>query len=104
MIDFSQFPITPGLVYTVAGAAAVCVLLTQWLKHYLADWRYTNLLALGITLAVVEIAAALFVEGATLAERLYNGFLLALAGASLATFGYEALANLFGKAGIGPRK
>jgi hypothetical protein len=91
------------MVYTVAGAAVVCVLLTQLLKHYLADWRFTNLLAWGLTLVVVEIAAVAFISGGTLWERAYNAFLMSLAGASLSTFGYEAVVNLLGKAGVGPR-
>lgn len=103
MIDMSQFPITPQMAYTVAGSAVICVLLTQLLKHYLADWRYTNLLAWGLTLVLVEAAAALFIGSASLGERMYNAFLISVAGASLATFGYELIVNLLSKAGIGPR-
>ena len=103
MMDMSQFPITPAMAYTVAGAAAICVLLTQLLKQYLADWRFTNLLAWALTLAVVEVAAALFVQDATMGERIFNGFLISLAGVSLGTFGYETVVNLLGAAGAGPR-
>lgn len=103
MIDLNSFPITPAMAFTVAGAAAICVLLTQMLKHYLADWRFTQLLAWGITLVVVEIAGAAFVTEASLWERVYNGFLISLAGTSLATFGVEGVLNLLGAAGVGPR-
>lgn len=104
MFDLSMFPITPQMAYTVAGAAAICVLLTQLLKHYLPDWRFTNLLAWGVTLIVVEGAAVAFVADAPVGERAYNAFLVSLAGVSLATFGFETVVNLLGKAGVGPRK
>ncbi len=103
MIDLSAFPITPAMAYSVAGAAVICVLLTEWVKQYLPDWRYTSLLSLGLTLAIVEAAAALFVAGASLGERLFCGLLMSIAGASLATWGYEVVLNLIGKAGVGPR-
>jgi glucan phosphoethanolaminetransferase (alkaline phosphatase superfamily) len=87
---------------TVAGAAAVCVVLTQWLKQYLPDWRFTNLLALALTTVLAEIAAAL--SGPFSAQSAFAAFVTALAGASLATFGYETIINLLGFAGMGPRK
>jgi hypothetical protein len=103
-MDLGIFPTTASAVVTIAGAAAVCVAITQWLKLYLSDWRYTNLLALGATFAIVEIAAAAFAaERAGALERAYGGFLVALFGASLATFGWELVSNLLGKAGVGPR-
>ena len=103
-MDLSIFPTEASAVFTIAGAAVLTLLLIQWIKHYLPDWRWTNLLALGLTFVLVEIAAGAFVEGWTLWERLYRGFLIAFAGASLPTFGYELLMNLAGLAGVGPRK
>ena len=103
-MDLSQFPITPEMAYSVTGAAVICVVLTQLLKQYLPDWRYTNLLSWVVTLIVVEIAAGLFIKDVELGERLFNAFLVALAGTSLATFGYETVVNLIGAAGAGPRK
>ena len=97
------FPITPAMVGTVAGSAALCVLVTRWLKEYLPDWRYTSLLSLGITLVLVEIAAAAFLQDAPILERLYNGGLVALAGASLGVFGRETVLNILGVAGVGSR-
>jgi Na+/melibiose symporter-like transporter len=102
-MDISQFPITPEMAYTVTGAAVICLVLTQLLKQYLGDWRYTNLLAIGVTLVIVELAGAFFVDGAPLGERLFSGFLIALASAAAATLGYETVANLIGAAGRGPR-
>ena len=87
---------------TVAGAAALCALLTQWVKAYLHDWRWTNILALGLTIALVLAAAA--VDGTMNIEEAFAALLTALIGASLATFGYETILNLLGMAGIGPRQ
>jgi len=102
-MDLTQFPITPEMAYTVAGAAAICVVLTQLLKGYLKDWRFTNLLGWVVTLAIVELGAVAFIETDTPLLRAYNAFLISIAGAALATLGYETLSNLLGKAGIGPR-
>lgn len=102
-MDLSIFPTTPAAVATVAGAAAVCMLVVQWLKGYIDDSRWYNLAGLVITFAIVEVAGLFLVDGPGLWERLFIGFLVALAGASLATFGYELVTNLAGKAGIGKR-
>lgn len=103
-MDLSIFPTTASAVYTVAGAAVLCVLVTQWLKKYLNDSRWCNLIALCVTWVVVGIAAALLVtEPVGIGRRLFEGFLVGLVGASLATFGYEVLTNLAGIAGAGPR-
>jgi len=103
LFDLSVFPITAGTVRTVAGSAVLCVLFTQLIKVQLPDWRWTNLLAWGITFTVVQIAGVWFAVELTLAERIYNGFLVSVGGVSLATFGYETLMNLLGLAGVGPR-
>lgn len=102
MMTINLMELNTQALLTVAGAAAVCVLITQWLKQYLKDWRFTNLLAFGITFVLVE--AAVVVTGQTTAEGIFQGFITALAGASLATFGYETIINLLGAAGVGPRK
>lgn len=101
-MDFAQLPTTAQAVVSVGGATILCVALTQWLKKYLPDWRFTNLMAFVVTLVLVEIGGIIL--GGIITERLYNGFLIALFGASLATFGYEAFSNLLGIAGIGSRK
>jgi len=97
-MNWLEMPLMAEGFLDVRVAAAVCVLATQWLKRYLPDWRYTNLLALGVTVAVELLAAGLGGSGEWFAAA-WAGVL----GASLATFGYEALANLAGRAGIGPR-
>ena len=102
-MDLSIFPTTASGVFTVAGAAIICVLVVQWLKGYVTDSRWYNLAGLLITFAIVEVAGMFLVETASAGERLFIGFLVALAGASMATFGWETITNLAGKAGVGPR-
>lgn len=104
MFDLSMFPVTIDAAFTIAGAAVVCVVLTQLLKHYLPDWRFTNLLAWLVTLIVVEIAGLFATPAGGIPQQLYVGFLYSIFGVSLATFGFETIANLLGKAGVGPRK
>jgi hypothetical protein len=98
-----EFPIDVGALLTIAGAAVFASVVGQWLKSYLSEWRYTNLLVL----ALAEIAAvtAQFIAAAwhPSAQAVYAAVLIGLFGATLATFGYETVANLLGKAGIGKR-
>ena len=98
MIDL---PITAEMLLTVLGSAAFSVLISMWLKHYLADWRYTNLLVLGI--AELFAIAARLVLGAVSGGSVLGALLVGLAGATLATYGYEVVNNLLGLAGIGRR-
>ncbi len=97
-MDWLLLPLQAEGFLDVRIAAAFCILATQWLKHYLPDWRPTNLLALGLTVAVELLAAGMAGRGAWFAAA-WAG----LVGASLATFGYELLTNLAGWAGVGPR-
>ena len=97
------FPTTASAVFTVAGAAVLCVVVVQWLKMVMADARMYNVAGLGITFVLVEIAGVFITGAPTVWERLYVGLLVALIGASLATFGYEILTNIAGMAGIGRR-
>lgn len=92
-----DFPLSPGGLLDPKVAALVAMALTQWAKKYLPDGRYAQLLVLGCTLAL-EMGAALFTGG-----DLFSALMAGFWGASLATFGYEALANSFGLLGIGGR-
>lgn len=97
-MDLLGLPLTADGFLDVRVAGVICLLVTQWLKRYLPDWRPTNLLALGITIAVELIATAWSGQG-----RWFEAVWAGLVGASLATFGYETLSNLAGWAGVGPR-
>jgi hypothetical protein len=101
-MDWLELPLMAEGFLDVRVAAAVCVLATQWLKRYLPDWRFTNLLALGGTVAV-ELLAVVASGGAVAGGVWFEAVWAGVLGASLATFGYEALANLAGRAGVGPR-
>jgi hypothetical protein len=91
-------PLDPGGLLNPLMAAALAGLLAQWLKAYLPDWRFTNLLVLALAIAV-EVCAAWLAGTQAWWSAAWLGFL----GASIATFGYEAVLNLFGLAGAGPR-
>ncbi len=102
-MDLSMFPVTAQTLWTLAGTAVWSALMTQWIKHYLPDWRWTNLLALGLTLLIVLPVGILIIAEGTLGERIVQSILMSVAGTGLATWGYEGIVNLLGKAGIGPR-
>jgi multisubunit Na+/H+ antiporter MnhB subunit len=98
-----EFPINAAAVLTIAGAAILTALLGLWLKHYLPDWRFTNLLVLALAIVLVMLAQCVVTQWRPSGEALYAAFLVALAAASLATFGYETIVNALGLAGIGKR-
>lgn len=98
-----EFPISASAVLTIAGAAILVALLGLWLKHYLTDWRFTNLLVLGLAIAIVVLAQCVVTNWQPSGEALFSAFLVALVAASLATFGYETIANTLGRMGLGPR-
>ncbi len=90
------FPLDPGGLLN--PAVALAGLVAQWLKAYLPEWRYTNLLVLGLAIAA-ELVATWLSGAHNWWGALWVGFL----GASVATFGYETIRNLAGLAGAGPR-
>lgn len=93
-----DFVLSPEGLLDPKVAAVLAMALTQWAKEYLRDWRYTQLLVLGITLGVEFLATAILGEW-----DLFGAAMAAFWGASLATFGYEAASNWLGMAGIGRR-
>jgi len=92
------FPLDPGGLLNPVVAAALAGLLAQWLKAYLPQWRYTNLLVLALAIAG-EVAATWLAGSRNWWGAVWVGFI----GASVATFGYETVMNLFGAAGLGAR-
>ncbi|HOG47375.1 MAG TPA: hypothetical protein PLJ35_15220 [Anaerolineae bacterium] len=94
----TTFPLDPAGLLNPGVAAALAGLLAQWLKGYLPEWRYTNLLVL--TLAVAIELAAVAVAGT---NNWWGAACAGFLGASIATFGYETLQNLSGAAGLGTR-
>lgn len=97
-MDILSLTWDPNGFLTIPMAALVTVIATQWLKRYLPDWRFAQLLSLVIAVGVQMIAVALSGSGLWF-EAAGVGAL----GATLATFGYEALVNAMAFAGIGPR-
>ncbi len=95
----TTFPLDPGGLLNPAAAAALAGLLAQWLKSYLPEWRYTNLLVLALAVAC-ELAAAALTGGGDWWGAAWAGFL----GASIATWGYETVQNLCGLGGLGTRR
>jgi hypothetical protein len=98
-----EFPVDGGALLTIAGAAVFASVVGQWLKSYLAEWRYTNLLVLALAEVAAVVAQIIAADGRPSAAAIYAAVLIGLFGATLATFGYETISNLLGKAGIGKR-
>lgn len=98
-----QFDLTVSVeaLGTVVGASVIVVILTMFTKHYLPDWRFTPLLVL-LQSEVLCVGASLIV-GAPSSTALANAALTGLVAAALAVFGYEAVINALGHAGVGPR-
>lgn len=98
-MDILSLTWDPRGFLTVPMAALVTIIATQWLKHYLPDWRFTPLLALVLAI-VTQVVAVTIVGSGLYFEAVGVGAL----GATLAVFGYETIVNLLAFAGVGPRK
>lgn len=98
-----EFPITAAAMLTIAGVAIFASLVGTWLKGYLGDWRWTNLLVLAV--AIIAAICAQCVVGACWppGEALFTAILIGFFGASLATYGHETIQNLLGMIGVGRR-
>ena len=98
-----EFPITSEALLTLFGAVIVAIIAGLWLKRYLPDWRYTPLVVLACTELVLLLVLFATTGWRPGSEQLVSVALMALFGASLETFGYEAIVNALGLAGVGHR-
>lgn len=86
---------------TLAGMAAFITLVVQFVKQYVANWRWTNLVAMGVGLVVGLIATGI-VRGLT-PRTVLDTILLALVAGATSSGLFETISNLRGLAGAGPR-
>ena len=93
-----EFLLSPDGLLDPKIAAVVAMAFTQWIKQYLSDWRYTQLVVLGCTVAL-ELVAMVVSGRADVFSALMAGFW----GASIATFGYETIVNWLAILGLGKR-
>lgn len=98
-----EFAISADALLTIGGATVLSVIVAMWVKHYLANWRWTPLVVLGITWTFTLAAQAIVSAGALTWGGVLSAVLMGLFAASLAVFGYETVANGLGLAGVGPR-
>jgi len=98
-----EFPITLGALATVVGIAFLGAILGLWFKRFLPDWRWTPLFVLALCLLAALAARIVAAGWPPSAEGLLVALLVGFFGASLAVFGYEAIANALGTLGAGPR-
>jgi len=98
-----EFPVTSEALLTLFGGVIVAIIAGLWLKRYLPDWRYTPLVVLACTELVLLLVLFATTGWRPGSEQLVSVALMALFGASLETFGYEAVVNALGLAGFGHR-
>jgi hypothetical protein len=98
-----EFAVSAEALLTIGGATVLSVIIAMWVKHYLANWRWTPLVVLGITEAFTMTAQFIVSAGVLAWGGVYAAVLMGLFGASLAVFGYETVVNALGLAGVGPR-
>lgn len=92
-----EIPLTPVQVMTLPIAVIGAGLIALWLKQYIPDKRIIPALVLALTIAVECVAACLS------SGSYWMAIALGFVAASIEVFGYEAVANLAGMAGIGHR-
>jgi hypothetical protein len=96
-----DIPITLEGILSVAGLGVIVGLLLQWVKQWVSEPRWYNLIGLGVAVVLAEIARGLV--GGWTPRGALEALLVGIGGAALATFGYEAISNLRGLTGTGPR-
>ena len=98
-----DYPITVAAFLTVAGVALFGSAAAQYIKVYLPDWKWTQLLVL--VLCVVLAGFAGFIKAAwhPSADAIFGAVMIGFFGAVLATWGYETVQNWRGLIGGGPR-
>lgn len=99
-----EYPVTVEALLTVGGVALFGSAVTQWLKHYLKEWRYIQLLVLVICIIASIVAGFIDAAWHPTDSAFLNALMTGFWGATLATFGYEAVQNWRGLIGAGPRK
>ena len=103
MITDIPFPLDPNALLTVLGMALLSGLVSQWLKAYLPDWRWTNVMVLVVAEVLAVITQLVYTNFHPTAVAIWSACLVAFFGASVATFGYETIINLLGTMGVGRR-
>lgn len=103
MITDIPFPLDPTALLTVLGMALLSGLVSQWLKAYLPDWRWTNVMVLVVAEVLAVITQLVYTNFHPTAVAMWSACLVAFFGASVATFGYETIINLLGTMGVGRR-
>lgn len=93
--------LTVESLLTLAGMSAFIALVTQLIKRIITESRWTNIAAMGVGL-VVGLLATLIVRGLT-PQTVLDTVLLALVAGATSSGIYEAISNLRGLAGSGPR-
>jgi len=98
----NKFPITPDGFLNPYIAALVAQMIALWLRQYLNDWRWRDILLLLLCITV-QLCAAAASSHLNTSEELFSVIWLGFIGASVATFGYETIVNLLGILNGGPR-
>ena len=98
-----DYPTTIEAFLTVAGVGLFGGLVTQWLKLYLPDWRFTQLLTLIICIVAAVLASLIQSAWNPVPENVWQAIMMGFFGACAATFGYEGIQNVRGKLKAGPR-
>ena len=96
------FPFTPDGFLNPVVAALVGQILRLWLQHYLGDWRWRDAFLLLLCVAV-QLTAGLAAGALATPAAWFSAIWLGFLGASVATFGQEAILNLLGLLEAGPR-
>ena len=97
------YPTTTALFLKVAGIALFAGAVTTWLRKFLPDWRLTPVLVLVVSIATSAAAAGIQYAGDVTWSRFFSACANGFWGATLATFGYEGIANILSFINVRPR-
>ena len=91
----------PETLQSLGFSIAFAALIGLWAKAFIKEWRFRPFVVLILTLAVR--LAGLYAGARPTPEQIYNVALVTFGAVCLETFGYEAIINALGKAGVGSR-
>ena len=99
-----EYPFTVVEFLTVGGVALFGSAVMQWLKLYVEEWRWTQVIVFLLCEGAALVTGCIKDNWMPTSETFYEAARIGFWGATLATFGYEAIQNWRGLLGAGPRQ
>jgi len=95
--------LSPETLQSLGLSVLLAVLVGLWAKAFVREWRFRPFVVLIMTLLLRLAGLYVAKDMDPAPEEIYNVALVTFGAVCLETFGYEAIINALGKAGVGSR-